>query len=46
MKLVLVSSDGEILDQSEFTRREWDLITENSNACQLLLNTLSAGDAE
>lgn len=46
MKLVLVSSDNTVLDETEFTRKEWDLIIENPNGCQLLLATLSAGDAE
>lgn len=46
MKLMLVATDGTILDSTDdFTREEWDHMQIHAIAAFLTVGTLSAGDA-
>lgn len=44
MRLILVSSDGEVLDETPpFTRDEWDTMQKDSQVAQYTLDGLMAG---
>jgi hypothetical protein len=44
MKLILVDSDDAVLDDTEFTREEWDRAQASALAGSALLSGLHAGD--
>jgi hypothetical protein len=44
MKLILVDSEDGVLDETEFTRYEWDRAQASALAGSALLNSLHAGD--